>query len=116
MGFFGGDSSTTVVQTNYQTTNVGVTVNPQLNFGPQFLTPLAQTLGEINQGIVDRFEPIAKDIRGTLDNTNRLAGDLRRTADFSPNPAAAPPSPTQPSMLLLGMGAVLLGVLLSKTL
>lgn len=114
MGLFGGDSSNTTIQTTYQTTNVGVTVNPSLNFGPQFLTPLAQTLGEINQKIVDRFEPIAQDLRGSLENTNRLAGDIRRTANFSPNPAAAPPPPSQPSMLLLGMGTLLLGVLISK--
>jgi len=110
---FGGSSETTVVQTNNQTTNVGVTVNPSFNFGPQFLQPLAETLGSINQGIIDRFEPLAQGIQGSIQNANRLAGDLRRTADFSTNPAMTP-IPSSPPVLLLA-AALIVGLVLTKS-
>jgi hypothetical protein len=96
----------------YQTTNVGVEVNPAFHFGPEFLQPLAQTLGQINQGIVDNYAPLAGRIQDSLENANRLAVDLRRTADFSLNPAIAR-APQGPSPVLL-FGLALLTVWAAK--
>lgn len=84
---FGSDKGPVTTNNVTQNVNVGVEVNPAFNFGPQFLQPLATTLGEINGQIVDRFAPLAQGIQGSIENANRLATDLRRTANFSTNPA-----------------------------
>lgn len=105
---FGSDKYEQHVTTN-QTTNVGVEVNPAFHFGPEFLQPLAQTLGEINGGLIQRFEPLASGIQGSLDNANRLAADLRRTADFSINPGLAQ-APQGPSPIFL-IGLTIIGII-----
>lgn len=104
-----GSDKTYHTSTVNQTTNVGVEVNPAFHFGPEFLQPLAQTLGEINGGLIQRFEPLASGIQGSLDNANRLAADLRRTADFSINHALAS-GPQGPSPLLL-IGLTIIGIM-----
>lgn len=112
---FGCPSSTQTVQTNNQTTNVSVEVNPAISFGSEFLRPIADSLMAINEGIVGRLDPLAKGIQGSIDNANRLTGDLRRTANFSVTPAAQPVG-SGPSPLVMIGGAALLAVLLNKLL
>lgn len=108
---FGSDKTENVVNnsTSVTTTN-NIAVNPAFafNFGEQFLTPVANTLTDINAGLIQRFAPLAEGIQGSIDNANRLAGDLRRTADFSVNPGLAR-APQGPSPFLL-IGATILGL------
>lgn len=103
---FGSDKGPVTTTTVNQTVNVGVEVNPAFHFGPEFLQPLATTLGEINGNIIDRFQPLAEGIQGSIENANRLSADLRRTANFSTNPALGQP---QSSMSLVLLVAVAVG-------
>ena len=111
---FGSDKGPVTTTTVNQTVNVGVEVNPYFNFGSQFLQPLADTLGQINGNIVDRFAPLAEGIQGSIENANRLATDLRRTANFSPNPALVQPQASVSPVLLVALGVV--AILLFKKL
>ncbi|MDO8356964.1 MAG: hypothetical protein Q7U76_11295 [Nitrospirota bacterium] len=106
---FGSDKGPVTTNTINQTVNVGVEVNPAFHFGPEFLQPLATTLGEINGNLIDRFQPLAEGIQGSIQNANRLAGDLRRTADFSVNPGLGPASSLSPVLVIvLALGGALL--------
>lgn len=107
---FGSDKGPVTTNNVNQTVNVGVEVNPAFNFGPTFLQPLADTLGQINGQIVDRFAPLAEGIQGSIENANRLTSDLRRTANFSTNPALGQPQASVSPVLLavLAIGAILL--------
>lgn len=106
---FGSDKGPTTTTTVNQTVNVGVEVNPAFHFGPEFLQPLATTLGEINGNIVNRFQPLAEGIQDSIQNANRLSSDLRRTADFSVNPGLAPASSLSPVLVIvLALGGALL--------
>lgn len=97
--------------------NVDVNVNPEFHFGSEFLTPIAQSLSAINDGLVNTYSPLTRSIEGSIQNVNRLAGDIRRTADFSLTPAASPaPSVSLAPVVLIGAGglAVLLVLLLKR--
>lgn len=109
---WGGSNEHSTVQVNNQTTNVAVDVNPSFNFGPQFLQPLANSLMQINEGLNQRYEPLAAGIQSSIENANRLAGDLRRTANFSMNPAVGADA-AGPPYLLIG-AALVVGLFLAK--
>ena len=98
-----------------QEVNVGVNVTPEFHFGSEFLSPIAQSLSAINDGLVSTYQPLTQSIQGSIDNVNRLAGDVRRTENFSLSPAASPQS-SGPSPLLLLAGGLLLAVALNKLL
>jgi hypothetical protein len=110
----GGGDKTYTTQTVNQTTNVAVEVNPAFHFGSEFMQPIGQALSSINDGLVSTYQPLTQSIQGSLDNVNRLAGDIRRTADFSINPAVMPPAPGPSPLVLIGLGLV--AVLLVKKL
>ena len=113
MGFNQTKNITTVSLS--QEVNVGVEVNPQFHFGSEFLSPIAQSLSAINDGLVSTYQPLTQSIQGSIDNVNRLAGDVRRTADFSLAPAAGLQS-SDPSPLLMLAGGLVLAVVLYKLL
>lgn len=98
-----------------QTVNVGVDVTPQFFFGSDFLSPIAQSLSSINDGLVNTYRPLTESIQGSIDNVNRLAGDVRRTGNFSLAPAAQPNN-AGPSPALLLAGGLVLAVAIHKLL
>lgn len=103
---FNQTKNTTNVSIN-QDVNVGVSVTPQFNFGAEFLSPIADSLTAINSGLVDTYRPLTQSIQGSIDNVNRLAGDVRRTGDFAISPTAQPGNAGPSPGLLLAGGLVL---------
>jgi|CXWL01.1.fsa_nt_gi hypothetical protein len=111
---FNQTKNTTTVNLS-QEVNVGVEVTPQFNFGSEFLSPIAQSLTAINEGLVSTYQPLTQSIQGSIDNVNRLAGDVRRTGNFSLSPSAGPQD-SGPSPLLMLAGGLVLAVVLYKLL
>lgn len=98
-----------------QTVNVGVDVTPVFNFGSGFLTPISDAISGINENLARQYQPITDSLTGSIENANRLAGDVRRTADFSLSPTAQPGN-AGPSPVLMLAGALVLAVVLHKLL
>lgn len=109
---FNQTKNTTNVSIN-QEVNVGVEVTPEFHFGSEFLSPIGQAISAINEGLVSTYQPLTQSIQGSIDNVNRLAGDVRRTGNFSLAPEAGPQS-SGPSPLLMLAGGVGLVLVLRK--
>ena len=96
-GLFSGNSSNTTVQTNQQNVNVDVSVNPNIIFGDQVLKPVEAGLTSLNNTILEQFRPLTLELEKSVENSNRLAADIRSVA---PGPGQSRPPTASGGMTL----------------